>query len=125
MEWLSRHHQANGRFVAGRNPALDTITEDDNFIRQTFGAFALARAARLTGDEKYAVRAAQTILSLLAEAPKDPANPAARKPVQSNVVCNRVGAAAHLAMAIYELPEATPELLQCGEELCQFLRGNL
>jgi hypothetical protein len=126
MEWLARSgiHQPNGRF-AMVNPGLGELAEDGDFIHQALGAFALARAARLTGDEKYAVRAAQTILSLLAEAPKDPANPAARKPVQSNVVCNRVGAAAHLAMAIYELPEATPELLQCGEELCQFLRGNL
>jgi hypothetical protein len=122
MEWLSRHHQPNGRFVPGRNPALDTITEDDNFIRQAFAAFALARAAKLTGDEKYAVRAAQTILSLLAEAPKDPANPAVRVPVQPSVVCNRVGSAAYLALAIYELPEAAPEMVQCAEELGQFLR---
>ncbi|HKB03854.1 MAG TPA: hypothetical protein VKD90_16645 [Gemmataceae bacterium] len=126
MEWLSRPgvHQSNGRFVTV-DPGLGTLTEDGDFIRQALGAFALARAARLTGDEKYAVRSAQTILSLLAETPKDPANPAARKPVQTNVVCNRVGAAAHLALAIYELPDATPELLHCGEQLCQFLRGQL
>src|SRR5207302_1952288 len=59
------------------------------------------------------------------EAPKDPANPAARKPAQPAMICNRVGSAAHLAMAIYELPDAAPELTQCGEELCQFLRGCL
>jgi hypothetical protein len=126
MEWLGRAgvHQSNGRFVTV-DPALGTLTEDGDFIHQALGAFALARAARLTGDEKYAVRSAQTILSLLAETPRDPGNSAARKPVQSNVVCNRVGAAAHLALAIYELPDATPELIQCGEQLCQFLRGQL
>lgn len=125
MEWLSRDHihQRNGRFVAGINPALGRFAEDDNFIRQAVGAFALARAARLTGEEKYAVRAAQTILSLLAEAPKDPANSTIRKPVAPSMLCNRVGSAAHLAMAIYELPDAAPELVQCGEELCQYLRG--
>ena len=133
MEWLSRDgsqsvipiHQPNGRFVAGINPALGKPADGDDLIRQSMGAFALARAARLTGDEKYAVRAAQTILSLLAEAPKDPANPAMRKPVQPSAYCNRVGSAAHLALAIYELPEAAPELVQSGEELCQYLRTCL
>src|SRR5262245_2379220 len=91
MEWLSRHHQPNGRFVPGRNPALDTIVEEDEFSRQALGAFALARAARVTGDEKYAVRAAQTILSLLAEAPKDAANPMVRMPAQSPGSWNRIG----------------------------------
>src|SRR5262249_44268035 len=95
MEWLSRDgiHQPNGRFIAGINPALGKVIDEDNFVRQAMCAFALARAARLTGEEKYAVRAAQTILSLLAETPKDPANPAMRKP---SVVTYRVGAAAHL-----------------------------
>jgi len=127
MEWLSRDgiHLPNGRFVPGWNPALGRATDDDHFMRQALGAFALARAARLTGDEKYAVRASQTVLSLLAETPSDPANPSARKPVQPAVVCNPVGAAAYLALAIYELPDAAPQLVQCGEELCQFLRGYL
>jgi hypothetical protein len=126
MEWLSRDgiHQPNGRFVPGLDPALGKATEDDHFLRQALGAFALARAAKLTGEEKYAVRAGQTILSLLAETPKDTANPAMRKPVQRGVICNRVGAAAILALAIYELPEAPADLVQCGEELCQFLRTS-
>jgi hypothetical protein len=124
MEWLCRDfvHQPSGRFVAGINPALGKFTEDDNFIRQALGAFALARAAKLTGEEKYAVPAAQTILSLLAEVPKDAADPSMRKPTQPSALCNRVGSAAHLAMAIYELPDAAPELVQCGEELCRYLR---
>jgi hypothetical protein len=120
MEWLSRDgiHQPNGRFIGGVNPALGKVIDEDSFVRQAMCAFVLARAARLTGDEKYAVRAAQTILSLLAEAPKDPANPVMRKPA---VLTNRAAAAAQLALAIYELPEAAPELTQSGEELCQFL----
>ena len=107
MEWLSRDgiHLSNGRFVPGVNLALGRATDDDSFLRQATGAFALARAAELTGDEKYAVRAAETILSLLAEAPKDAAT-GVRRPVQPSVVCNRVASAAMLAMAIYELPEA-------------------
>ena len=39
------------------DPALGRMAEDGDFIHQALGAFALARAARLTGDEKYAVRA--------------------------------------------------------------------
>ena len=84
----------------------------------------MSRAAKLTGEEKTAVRAAQTILSLLAEMPKDTAQTGMRRPAQS-VTCNRLGAAAFLAMAIYELPGAASEMLQCGEELCQFVRGHV
>ncbi|MSR51992.1 MAG: hypothetical protein EXS09_01725 [Gemmataceae bacterium] len=125
MEWLGRDgiHQANGRFIPGLSPALGKATEDDHFMRQALGAFALARSARLTGEEKYTVRASQTILSLLAEAPKDSAG--IRKLALASVVCNRVGGAAYLALAIFELPEAAPELRQCGEELCQFLRSRV
>src|SRR5947209_6081496 len=88
MEWLCRDfvHQPSGRFVAGINPALGKFTEDDNFIRQSLGALALARAAKLTGDEKYAVPAAQTILSLLAECPKDAADQTMRKRVQPSAL---------------------------------------
>jgi hypothetical protein len=127
IEWLSRDgiiHRANGRFVPGIDPALGRITDDDNFICQAQGALALSRAAKLTGEEKTAVRAAQTILSLLAEMPKDAAQPGIRKPAQS-VTCNSVGAAAFLALAIFELPEVAPEMLQCAEELCQFIRGQV
>ncbi len=125
MAWLSRDgiHQSSGRFIPGLNPALGKATDDDNFIRQAFGALALARSAKLTGDEKFAVHAGQAILSLLAETPKDDSG--MRKPVQSSVVCNRVGSAAYLAMAIYEFPDAAPELRQCGEELCQYLKAQL
>ena len=124
MEWLARDgiHQPDGRFIAGVNPALGKATDDDHFLRQALAAFALARSAKLTGDEKFAVRSGQTILSLLAEAPKDSATPALRRPAQSNAVCNRVGAAAYLAMAIFELPDSSADLIQAGEELCQFIR---
>ena len=127
MEWLSRDgiHQSNGRLIPGLNPAFGKATEDDHFLRQTVGAFSLARSAKLTGDEKYAVRAAQTILSLLSETRKDVANPAVRLPAQPSAVSNRVASAAYLSMAIYEMPGASPELLTAAEELCAFLRTNL
>ncbi|HVK11088.1 MAG TPA: hypothetical protein VM597_20130 [Gemmataceae bacterium] len=125
VEWLGRDgvHMPNGRFRPGINLALGRASDDDSFLRQATGAFALARAAKLTGEEKHAVRAAETILSLLAEAPKDTTG--VRRPVQPSVICNRVASAAMLAMAIYELPQASAELVQCAEELCGFLKGNL
>jgi hypothetical protein len=127
MEWLTRDgiHQSNGRLIPGLNPALGKATEDDHFLRQAVGAFSLARSAKLTGDEKYAVRAAQTILSLLSETRKDAANPAVRLPTQPSVVSNRVASASYLCLAIYEMPGASPELLTAAEELSAFIRTNL
>ncbi len=125
MEWLSRDgiHLPNGRFVPGVNAALGKQSDDESYFRQAAGAFALSRAAKFTGDEKYAVRAAESILSLLAEAPKDATG--IRKPSQPSAVSNRVGSAALLAMAIFELPDAGKELVQCAEELCAFLKVNI
>lgn len=125
MEWLGREgvHQTNGRFIPGVNVALGRATDDDSFLRQATGAFALARAAKLTGEEKYAVRASETILALRTEAPKDATG--VRRPVQPSVVCNRVASAAMLALAIYELPDASPDLVRDAEELCGFLRLHL
>jgi hypothetical protein len=94
------------------------LIEGDDLGSQATCAFALARAGRLTGEEKYAVRAAQTVLALLAEAPKDTAT-GVRRP---GPLTHPIGAAARLALAIYELPDVAPELIQSGEELCQYLR---
>lgn len=125
MEWLGRDgvHLPNGRLIPGVNIALGRGTEEDNQFRQANGAFALARAAKLTGEEKYAVRASETILSLLAEAPKDATG--ARKPVHPSITSSRVASAAMLAIAIYELPEAQKPLLQAADELCEFIKVNL
>ncbi|WP_020474046.1 hypothetical protein [Zavarzinella formosa] len=127
MEWLSRDgiHQSNGRLIPGLNPALGKTTDDDHFLRQTVGALALARSAKLTGDEKYAVRTSQTILSLLSETRKEAANPNIRIPSQPSVVSNRVASASYLCLAIYELPDVSPELIGAAEELCGFIRTQL
>ena len=124
MAWLSRDgiHQPSGRFIPGFKPVLAKRRTTTISSARHLCALALARSAKLTGDEKFAVHAGQAILSLLAETPKDDSGNG--KPVQSSVVCNRVGSAAYLAMAIYEFPDAAPELRQCGEELCQFLKRN-
>src|SRR2546421_5170437 len=53
-EWLCRMNTVKGRFVHGLTPALpDVVLEGDNYMRQAGAAFALARAARLLGDDRY------------------------------------------------------------------------
>ena len=122
MEWLSRFNQPNGLFLPGYLPALNKPMEGDHFLRQATAAFALARAARFSGDERYAVRAQQAILVLLAETKSDPAVPGVRMTAQPSVICNRLGGSAMLALAIHELPDPAPDLLDRAEELCQFIR---
>src|SRR5262245_35133320 len=57
-DWLSRMNGPNGFFLSGWEPSLGVPLEGDHFLRQAGAAFALARAARLTGEDRYAARAA-------------------------------------------------------------------
>src|SRR5439155_23092039 len=63
-DWLWRMNQPHGRFFPGLNPAVRRPLDEDTDARQALAAYALADAARFTGDERYAARAAQTVLSL-------------------------------------------------------------
>ncbi len=120
--WMTRMHQSQGRFMFGYNPALRQALAGDHDLKQARGALGLAQAARFTGDEKQAAMASQTVLTLLAATRLDPADPNCRVPVHSSVLCNRVGFAAVLALAIYELPGADVKLIAEAERLCEFLR---
>ena len=51
----------------------------------------------------------------------DPADANCRVPVHSSLTCNRVGFAATVALAIYELPAADAKLIAEAEKLCEFL----
>ena len=124
MEWLNRFNQPNGRFLHGYLPALNQAMEGDHFLRQANAAFALARAARFTGDDKHTMRAGQAILTLLAETRIDPATPGLRVPSAPSMICNRLAAAGFLVMAISELPDAESDLTAKAEELCQFIRAQ-
>jgi hypothetical protein len=124
IEWLHRMNQPSGRFLHGYVPALNQPMEGDHFLRQATAAFVLARAARFTGEERHAVRAAQAILSLLAETKVDPAAPGMRMPTAPSVICNRLAACGYLVMAIHELPEPTADLLARSDELCAFIRAQ-
>jgi hypothetical protein len=121
-DWLFRMHRLKGRFVYGYLPALATELEGDHYLRQIGAAFALARAARFTGEERYAARAAQAILALLDDTAPDPADPQSRRTALPPGVVNRVGAAGLLVAAINELPAPDRDLLDKSEQLCNFLR---
>ncbi len=119
--WMARMSQAQGRFLFGYNPALRQPLMGDHDLKQARGALALAQAARFSGDEKQAAIASQAILTLLAATRIDPADANCRVPVHSSLNCNRVGFAATVALAIYELPAADAKLIADAEKLCEFL----
>jgi hypothetical protein len=119
--WMTRMNQASGRFLYGYNPALRQPIAGDHDLKQARAALALAQAAKFCGDEKQAAIASQAILALLAATKIDPTDPNCRVPVQASAFCNRVGFAAVLAQAIYELPSADSKLVAEAERLCAFL----
>jgi hypothetical protein len=121
-DWLFRMNEVKGRFVHGHVPALRAPLEGDHYLRQAGAAFALARAARFTGEERHAARAAQAVLALLDETGPDPNDAQVRSTTLPPLVVNRLGAAALLVLAINELPEPQADLLEKSEQLCQYIR---
>lgn len=121
-QWMVRMNQSQGRFLFGYNPALRQPLLGDHDLKQARGALALAQVAKFSGDDKQVTLAAQAILTLLASTKIDPGDPNARVPIHSSLTCNRIGFAAVLALAIYELPTADAKLVAEAERLCEFLR---
>ncbi len=123
--WLARMNQSQGRFQYGYLPALRQPMEGDHDLKQAQAALALAQAARFAGDDRQVVIASQAVLTLLASTRCEPADPNCRVPIQSSRSCNRVGFAATLVLAIYELPASDDKLTTEAERLCEFLRRQL
>jgi hypothetical protein len=121
-DWLFRMHRLKGRFVYGYLPALATELEGDHYLRQIGAAFALARAARFTGEERYAARAAQALLALLDDTAAGPGDPPVRCTALPPAVVNRLGAAGLLVLAVHELPAPDRDLLDKSEQLCNYIR---
>lgn len=122
-EWMLRaDNSATGRFLAGWNPALGVPLETDSYLHQCGATYALAKAARYFGDERYLMKARQAILSLLVETGTDPNDAACRCTTLPTIVVNPLAAAGLLLMAIHELQSPAEELLKSGEELAQFIR---
>jgi hypothetical protein len=120
-EWLYRAHQPNGRFLTGWRPTLAQAIDDESFLRHAGAALALARAARHFQDERYAARARQAVLTLLAETGADPRDPHARCITVPSSIANRLGAAGLLLAAIHELPAPADDLLMQGEQIARFI----
>ena len=121
-EWLMRMNGVNGLFLNGWVPSLNVPLEGDSFLRQVGAAFALARAARLTGEERYAACATRALLTLVEQADTYDAATQVRHTPLPSMVLNRLGAAAFLVLAINELPEPKPDLLEKSEQLCNYIR---
>jgi hypothetical protein len=121
-EWLARTNRADGHFDNGYVPALRVVLEGDHFLRQAGAAFALARAARYSGDEQVTAIARQAVLTLLLHAGPDAEDANLRHTTLPSAVVNRLGAAGLLVLAINELPAPSDDLLEQSEELCAFLR---
>ncbi|HWG42555.1 MAG TPA: hypothetical protein VN688_07190 [Gemmataceae bacterium] len=124
-DWLYRVNGIKGRFLHGYLPALKTEMEGDHYLRQVGGAFALARAARFLGEERYAARATQAILTLLDDTIVDSSDPQCRHTSLPSRIVNRLGAAGMLVLAINELPAPQPDLLDKSEQLCNWIHRQV
>jgi hypothetical protein len=120
-DWLFRANRPDGRFLHGYIPALQTVLEGDHYLRQVGAAFALARAAGYTGNERHVARARQAVLTLLLDTAPDPQDPRQRHTTLPSAMVNRLGAAGLLVLAINELPSPGDDLLEQSEQLCAFI----
>jgi hypothetical protein len=120
-DWLQRANKSDGRFVYGYLPALKTNLEGDHYLRQAGAAFALARAARFTGNPRHTAVARQAVLTLLLDTAPDDQDPRFRHTTLPSVVVNRLAAAGLLVLAINELPSPAEDLLQQSEALCAYI----
>ena len=123
--WLARMSQPQGRFQFGYRPALRQVMDGDHDLKQAKAALAMTQAARFNVNEKQAAIAAQSILALLAGTKVDPADATVRVPVAPSATCSRVGFAAALALAVYDLPGADDKLIAEAERLVEFLHRTL
>jgi hypothetical protein len=122
-DWLWSMNRPDGRFRYGYIPALGRELEGDDYLRQVGAAFALARAARLTGEQRYEMRATQAILALLDETIADESKDGTLRHTKlPSGLVNRLGSAGLLVLAINELPSPKADLLDKSEQLCNYVR---
>ena len=120
-DWLARMHDVKGRFLPGYLPALQRASEGDNLNRQATAAAGLARAARVMREEAYAVRAAQTILTLLEDTIPDPDDKTCLLVDLPGDRLTRASAAASIILATCELPNPPADLVEKSEKLTRAL----
>ena len=122
-DWLARMNQPNGRFFPGINPVDNTIATDD-LRSQLEATVALAAAARFTGEEIFAVRATQSVLTFRAMTVVPADNPNVRVPNVPADACPSVVFAALLSRAIDVLPNADASLKADADRLCGFVLAS-
>lgn len=120
-DWLYRMNGVKGRFLPGYLPALKQPMESDNYFHQVSAAAALARAARFTGEERFAVRATQALLALLEDTVLDASDSLSRHTIMPPAAVNRIASASLLVLAIHELPSPQKDLLDRAEELLRYV----
>jgi hypothetical protein len=103
-------------------PALQIALAGDHYLSQVGAAATLARVARFSGEQRYAARATQAIVTLLADTVQDERDPRLRYSGFPNASVNRLAAAGLLVLAIHELPDPAPDLLSKAEQLCNYIR---
>jgi hypothetical protein len=123
--WLYRMNRDTGRFQYGWLPAVWRPMEGDNFLYQAAAAATLARAGRITGDQRFCARAAGAVLALLDETTLDPKDAQVRYTILPSVALNRLAAAGQLLAAIHELPQPQSDLLEKSDQLCNFIRRQM
>jgi len=121
-EWLHRANGPDGRFAHGIVPALQVVLAGDQYLSQVGAAATLARVARYSGEQRYAARATQAIVTLLADTVQDERDPQLRYTGFPSTSVNRLAAAGLLVLAIHELPEPAQDLLSKAEQLCNYIR---
>lgn len=120
-DWLYRANRSDGRFVPGHLPALKVVLDGDHYSRQIEAAIALARAARLSQNQRHLARARQAVLTLFLDTALDPQDSRVRQTTHPAAVVNRLGAAGLLVLAVHELPAPGNDLLDQAEQLCAFI----
>ncbi|MEZ6139711.1 MAG: hypothetical protein R3B84_03985 [Zavarzinella sp.] len=123
--WLGKDEifQVSGQFIPGINLSLGIPTQDDHFHQQATAAWALARAARCTGEQRFHALASQAILAQLGSTTLN--NQGGRSTLQIPITqCDPIGSAALLALAIAELPNPSTDLQARAVELTRFLAAS-
>src|SRR4029077_14630618 len=77
-----------------------------------------------TAQERYAARARQALLTLLADTALDTTSPGGRATTLPPLLVNRLAAAGMLVQTICELPSPADDLLEQAEQLCAFIRSR-
>jgi len=121
-DWLHRMNGPKGRFVPGLLVDVQQEIEQDSLIRQAIAAMAMARASKVLGEERLEIRAIQAILALVDETTLDSEEPGVRITRAPSVILNKLGGAAAIALAIFELPNPPADLLKTAEELVDGMR---